>query len=1012
MSTTLRPRRALGLRAITVLSALLTLPAAALARPGDVPRPSTAADPLSPDLVRRLAAASPGDTLAVYLFLEEQAPIDRIRPAQKARGASRAEAHREVVTALMDAARSQETIRRRLDQEKGLGRVASAVPYWIANLIVVRATPDAIQSLAAQPGVAWIEPAVRARLIEPVSGSLESGAAGDSSASTQGVDLGAPMGAGVTDGVRAIRAPRVWHELGINGEGRLVANLDTGVDGMHPALASRWRGARPGSEPRHGWFDPADPASEFPVDTHGHGTHVLGTMAGLGATTNDSIGVAWGADWIASNGIQADTTPDGGDPIIAAFQWFADPDGDPATIEDVPDVVQNSWGVAPDEPGYIACEARWWEVIDHCEAAGVVVTWSAGNSGPASATMIVPADRASSPTNAFSIGAVMATGTSFPYTLAGFSSRGPSFCTQVEADRVKPEVVAPGVDVYSSLPGGVYRGGWSGTSMAGPHAAGIVALLRQANPDLDVDTIKRILMETARDLGRAGEDNEYGWGFVDAHAAVLRAMQDFGRVEGTVQNGSTGGTPIDRATVTLLDTQYRFRGDAEGRFRGAAAAAVYRAVAAASGFEPDTATIAIEPGETIDVQFSLFDNTGPAIEALAPAASTTDTLGPYSVIFAATDPSGVTTVAVRYRLGDGAWNDAPVTADLANEIPPTLTYRAILPGAPPGTRIAYFARATDGAALIGTWPPGGEEAPALLDVRRLIYRNGFEVAPDSAWIAGGTEDDAVAGWWVQADPVGATDGERLTQPEDDTTPEPGVLCFVTGNGSPGGAAGEADVDGGCTTLLSPIFDLSRENEVFAGFRYWFGMGGASSDDTLFIDVSADSGLTWRPLDRIATADTLWRAASYRLADSTSLTAGARLRIRACDLRQPGVLEAALDDFSLEALLPPRPRPTPPPPVTRLLPAVPNPSRGECAVRFELAEPARVRLTVYDVGGRRVRLLSDDRFPSGGHEKVWNGRDDQGHRAAAGVYYVRLESGGRQESRLVVLIPARRSDGGR
>ena len=58
--------------------------------------------------------------------------------------------------------------------------------------------------------------------------------------------------------------------------------------------------------------------------------------------------------------------------------------------------------------------------------------------------------------------------------------------------------------------------------MAGPHVAGVVALLRSADPDLEVDTIKEILMATARDEGPVGEDNAYGWGVIDAYAAMLR----------------------------------------------------------------------------------------------------------------------------------------------------------------------------------------------------------------------------------------------------------------------------------------------------------------------------------------------------------------------------------------------------------------------------------------------------------------------------------------------------------
>jgi hypothetical protein len=88
---------------------------------------------------------------------------------------------------------------------------------------------------------------------------------------------------------------------------------------------------------------------------------------------------------------------------------------------------------------------------------------------------------------------------------------------------IKPEVSAPGVNVYSSFPGGSY-GRLSGTSMAGPHVAGVVALMREANPNADVTTIKNALMNTSRDEGSAGEDNTYGRGVIDAYAAVLAVM--------------------------------------------------------------------------------------------------------------------------------------------------------------------------------------------------------------------------------------------------------------------------------------------------------------------------------------------------------------------------------------------------------------------------------------------------------------------------------------------------------
>ena len=148
---------------------------------------------------------------------------------------------------------------------------------------------------------------------------------------------------------------------------------------------------------------------------------------------------------------------------------------------------------------YEDCDYRWQAVIENCEAAGVVVTFSAGNEGPSPQTHRPPANIANTPTVNFSVGAVDAENYEWPYPIASFSSRGPSDC---DGTSIKPEVSAPGVYVYSAYPTGGYTR-MSGTSMAGPHVAGVVALMRQANPDADVETIKTVLMNTVCSLSSA-----------------------------------------------------------------------------------------------------------------------------------------------------------------------------------------------------------------------------------------------------------------------------------------------------------------------------------------------------------------------------------------------------------------------------------------------------------------------------------------------------------------------------
>jgi len=463
---------------------------------------STLAGEIEPKFAAYLETLSDDDFASAIVYLSDRPDIKALDQSLHAERATMQVRHEKVLNVLKQAAeRSQPALVNYLSAGKGTGTVKGYTPYWIMNLVVVSATKAELYRIAQRPDVEAIEGNFKATLIDPVEGPF----------------TGPPIaGIGVTNSLRAINADQVWHNLGITGYGRLIGNLDTGVDGVHPALTARWRGnTHPWQEC---WRDAVGYGSTYPVDYYGHGTHVMGTMCGANHTTGDTVGVAFDALWIADNAIDQSVGPEFDNDVLDAFQWFADPDGNPATTDDVPDVVQNSWGIdSRFGYDYKDCDYRWQMVIENCEAAGVVVTFSAGNEGPSAQTVRSPATICKNPTVNFSVGAVDCENYGWPYPIASFSSRGPSDCDGVT---IKPEVSGPGVDVYSCYPGGNYT--WmSGTSMAGPHVAGVVALMRQANPNVDVQTIKTILMNTARDLGTAGEDNTYGWGIIDAYQAVL-----------------------------------------------------------------------------------------------------------------------------------------------------------------------------------------------------------------------------------------------------------------------------------------------------------------------------------------------------------------------------------------------------------------------------------------------------------------------------------------------------------
>lgn len=524
---------------------------------------------IDPVLAEKLKTYPDNVQVRVIIVMQDQVDVNGMRQAFKAVRASKEERHYHVVTALQQkAAQTQPAILEFLAQQKVTGEAQHYESMWIVNMVLATATKRTILELARRNDVGMIYE----------DGLLELDAPVDSAPASSSPGTAEPN-------LRAINAHRLW-ELGYTGQGTIVMNIDTGVNGAHPGLAARWRGNQPGVQWYHAWYDQKVPPSPVPVDygSTKHGSHTMGIMAGLDTATSDTFGVAFGALWIASPTIDVGFSPHTSY-TLRAFQWAADPDSNPSTANDVPDVISNSY----QDPNVSSTQCNgasgYWAAVDALEAIGTAVVWSAGNAGPGAQTITPPKNRITTNVNFFAVGNLN-TSTAPPWVISSSSSRGPSSC---DGQTIKPEVCAPGTSIRSSLAGNTY-GLLSGTSMASPHVAGALAVLRSANPSYTCSDLKEILLNTAVDYGTPGEDNTYGMGLIDMWAAFQQISVALPRIEGVVTS-SLGDTLAD-VTVQNLTTGTRLQTNARGYFRFVLPdTGVYRLRFQKLGFETRTDTV-------------------------------------------------------------------------------------------------------------------------------------------------------------------------------------------------------------------------------------------------------------------------------------------------------------------------------------------------------------------------------------------------------------------------------------
>ncbi len=980
---------------------------------------------VSTALFARLSAGDGSATVEVIAYIDDGLELAGLDRSLRLASAGKKKRHSEVVsTMLATAGQTQAPIIELLQQGAAAGAVDSYRAFWVNNSIVIIARASFVAELSARDEIEYITLDRTLYRSDPLKQTSRV------AAMPHPDTLRAK-----SYPIRTLELDKLW-DRGLTGKGVLVCAIGSGIDGNHAMLGSKWRGNN-GATSAESWFDPVD-GSTFPFDDEpnspSHGTSVTGIMVG----GERNYGVAYDAQWIGAKIFDnQNLSPDGTSTtkdswLIAAFQWALDPDGNPETVVDVPDVINNSYGTTGEYNEDI-CRQIIWRMIDRVEAAGTVVIFSAGNEGPDPWTTGSPASRTESPVNVFAVGSVDSTGRISP-----FSSRGPSACDSLS---IKPTVCGPGerVPVILTSEHGLSYKYVNGTSFSAPYVAGLVALIRQANPTLTPDEVKYLIIDSAVDHGLPGPDFAYGYGVINPVALFEnlplpnQPILYSKRIEAYDEAGGNGNgyleqgerielvVPVFNSGTTITDVTARLRTSSPGIVlidTTAGYGDIAQFEGASNTLDPFVLDVDLDAqaGGQLVLLLDLVGSGGqhtqtlqltlpiaPAVQGLAvhDAGSFRFSLTNYGQ-FGGGIGSGKVGEGLRYPADAGytiLHRGALLLGTSSLKVSDGIAGNDWSPG--PGGPIRFIENSPRADQMtVGYTEEKSAGTINAIGVKLKQTTMAWRDSPDNDYVIveydirnphAGTINNVYVGLYADWDipdsiptrnAVGWNDALNLSyvyNPQESSFPV-GGLALVSGHRVSGARA------------------VSNWQYVHANYSdnlfYAFMSGGTAL-------AASDSLDDWSTVlasgpHSIAPGDTLRLAWAVVVGDNE---ADLLANTQAAHTRYNGSLALAGEQGESRAG-PNLPR------AFSLMQNAPNPFNPSTTISYSLpkdTEPVRVKLTVYDIRGRTVSVLADRVQDGGDYTVNWDGTDEAGRQVASGVYFYRLRAGSFTATRKMVML---------